>query len=388
MSELIYMDNAGSTRVRQEVIEAMQPIFNEVYANPSSTHSLARKAKACIKEAREQVAKVIGANPREIFFTSGGTEADNWAIQGVVHANAHKGKHIITSTIEHPGILTTCRRLEKMGCDVTYLPVTSEGLVRPEDLKAAIRPDTVLITIMFVNNEVGTIQPIAELGRIAREHGIPFHTDAVQAVGHIPVDVEAQNIDMLSLSGHKFYAPKGIGALYIKKGTKIESMIFGGGHERGMRAGTENAPNIVALGKAIELAALELDSELVRLTRLRDRLTDGILSRIPHTILNGSHTQRSPGITNISFEYIEGESLLLLLDHKGIAASSGSACASGSLDPSHVLLAMGIPHEKAHGSLRMSLGRYNTEAEVDTVIETLIPIVSRLREMSPTYPGN
>jgi len=382
------MDNAGSTRVRQEVIDAMMPYLSEIYANPSSTYSLARKAKTHIEEAREQVAKVIGANPREIFFTSGGTEADNWAIQGIVRANAHKGKHIITSSIEHPGILSTCQALEKTGCEVTYLPVTSEGLVRPEDLKAAIRPDTILITIMFVNNEVGTIQPISELGRIAQEHGVPFHTDAVQAVGHIPVDVESQNINLLSLSGHKVYAPKGIGVLYIKKGTKIESILHGGGHERGMRAGTESTANIVALGKAIELAADELNSELERLTGLSNRLIDGILAKIPYTILNGSREHRAPGIVNITFEHIEGESLLLLLDHKGICASSGSACASGSLDPSHVLLAMGIPHEKAHGSLRLSLGRYNTEAEVDTVIETLIPIVSRLREMSPTYPGN
>ena len=386
MSNIIYMDNAGSTRVRQEVIDEMLPILSESYPNPSSVYSLARGAKARIEEAREKVAAAIGAQPREIFFTSGGTEADNWAIQGIARARAAKGKHIITSAIEHPGILSTCRYMESVGYEITYLPVDSEGLVNPKDLEAAIRPDTVLVTIMYVNNEVGTIQPITELGRISREHGVAFHTDAVQAVGHVHIDVEAQNIDLLSLSGHKLYAPKGVGALYVRKGIDISNFIYGGGQERGMRASTENAAGIVALGKAAELAMQDFEKETAEVARLRDKLIDGILSKIKYTQLNGCRNQRVPGIANISFEYIEGESLLMLLDHKGICVSSGSACASGSLNPSHVLLAMGLPHEKAHGSLRLSLGRYNTDANVDTVIATLVPMVQRLREMSPTYP--
>jgi len=380
------MDNAGSTRVRQEVIDEMLPQFCEEYANPSSVYSLARKSMARIDGAREKVAALIGAQPREVFFTSSGTEANNWAIQCIANTHSDRGKHVITSSIEHPAVLNTCKHLENIGFDVTYLPVSSEGLVSPQDLANAIRPGTVLVTIMFANNEVGTIQPIAELGKIARDHGALFHTDAIQAVGHVPIDVEAQNIDLLSLSGHKFYAPKGVGALYIRKGVKICSLLHGGGHERGLRASTHNAPGISAIGKAAELAQLELAEETSYVARLRDRLTDGILSQIEHTRLNGCRDSRVPGIVNISFEYIEGESLLLLLDHKGILASSGSACTSGSLNPSHVLLAMGLSHEKAHGSLRLSLGRYNTEAEVDAVIAELVPMVKRLREMSPTYP--
>ncbi|MCL2852403.1 MAG: cysteine desulfurase NifS [Defluviitaleaceae bacterium] len=380
------MDNAGSTRVRQEVIDEMLPQFCEEYANPSSVYSLARKSMARIDGAREKVAALIGAQPREVFFTSSGTEANNWAIQCIANTHSDRGKHVITSSIEHPAVLNTCKHLENIGFDVTYLPVSSEGLVSPQDLANAIRPGTVLVTIMFANNEVGTIQPIAELGKIARDHGALFHTDAIQAVGHVPIDVEAQNIDLLSLSGHKFYAPKGVGALYIRKGVKICSLLHGGGHERGLRASTHNAPGISAIGKAAELAQLELAEETSYVARLRDRLTDGILSQIEHTRLNGCGDSRVPGIVNISFEYIEGESLLLLLDHKGILASSGSACTSGSLNPSHVLLAMGLSHEKAHGSLRLSLGRYNTEAEVDAVIAELVPMVKRLREMSPTYP--
>lgn len=386
MSKIIYMDNAGSTRVRQEVIDEMLPQFCEEYANPSSVYSLARKSMARIDGAREKVAALIGAQPREVFFTSSGTEANNWAIQCIANTHSDRGKHVITSSIEHPAVLNTCKHLENIGFDVTYLPVSSEGLVSPQDLANAIRPGTVLVTIMFANNEVGTIQPIAELGKIARDHGALFHTDAIQAVGHVPIDVEAQNIDLLSLSGHKFYAPKGVGALYIRKGVKICSLLHGGGHERGLRASTHNAPGISAIGKAAELAQLELAEETSYVARLRDRLTDGILSQIEHTRLNGCRDSRVPGIVNISFEYIEGESLLLLLDHKGILASSGSACTSGSLNPSHVLLAMGLSHEKAHGSLRLSLGRYNTEAEVDAVIAELVPMVKRLREMSPTYP--
>ena len=386
MSEIIYMDNAGSTRVRQEVIDEMMPQLNEEYANPSSMYSIARKSMARIDDARAKIATAIGAQPREIFFTGSGTEANNWAIQCIANANSGKGKHIITSSIEHPAVLKTCGHLEDIGFEVTYLPVSSEGLVSPQSLSDAIRPDTVLVTIMFANNEVGTVQPIAELGKIARDNGTYFHTDAIQAVGHIPIDVEKQNIDLLSLSGHKFYAPKGVGALYIRKDVKICSLLYGGGHERGLRASTHNAPGIVALGKAAELAVQELADETERVTRLRDRLIDGILSQIEHTSLNGCQNSRVPGIINISFEYVEGESLLLLLDHKGIFASSGSACASGSLNPSHVLTAMGLTHEKAHGSLRLSLGRYNTEAEIDAVIAELVPMVKRLREMSPTYP--
>ena len=386
MSEIIYMDNAGSTRVRQEVIDEMMPQFSEEFANPSSVYSLARKSMNRIDKAREKVASAIGANPREIFFTSSGTEANNWAIQCIANTHSCKGKHIITSSIEHPAVLNTCRHLEDIGFEVTYLPVSGEGLVDPKDLESAIRPDTSLVSIMFANNEVGTVQPIAELGKIAKDNGAFFHTDAIQAVGHIPIDVEAQNIDLLSLSGHKFYAPKGVGALYIRKGVKICSLLFGGGHERGLRASTHNAPGIVALGKAAELAVQEMAEETERVVRLRNRLIDGILSRIEHTSLNGCRNNRVPGIVNISFEYVEGESLLLLLDNKGIFASSGSACTSGSLNPSHVLLAMGLSHEKAHGSLRLSLGRYNTEAEVDAVIAELVPMVKRLREMSPTYP--
>ena len=386
MSKIIYMDNAGSTRVRQEVIDEMLPQFCEEYANPSSVYSLARKSMSRIDGAREKIAKLIGANPREIFFTSSGTEANNWAIQCIANTHSGKGKHVITSSIEHPAVQNTCKHLENIGFEVTYLPVSSEGLVSPRDLEKAIRPDTVLVSIMFANNEVGTIQPIAELGKIARDHGAFFHTDAIQAVGHIPIDVSAQNIDLLSLSGHKFYAPKGVGALYIRSGVKICSLLYGGGHERGLRASTHNAPGIAAIGKAAELAALELTEESARITRLRDRLVDGLLSQIEHAQLNGCRENRVPGIVNISFEYVEGEALLLLLDQKGIFASSGSACTSGSLNPSHVLLAMGLPHEKAHGSLRLSIGRYNTEADIDTVIAELVPMVKRLREMSPTYP--
>jgi len=380
------MDNAGSTKVRREVIDEMMPQLSEEYANPSSVYSLARKSMGAINDAREKVAKAINAQPREIFFTSSGTEANNWALQCIANTNSNKGKHIITSSIEHPAVLNTCKHLENIGFEITRLPVSPEGLVSPDDLRKALRPDTILVSVMFVNNEIGTVQPIAELGRIARENGTYFHTDAIQAVGHIPVDVEALNVDLLSLSGHKFHAPKGVGALYIRKGVKICSLLYGGGHERGLRASTHNAPGIVALGKAIELATEDMGAEMARLAALRDRLVDGILSRIEHTYLNGCRTNSVPGIANISFEFIEGESLLLLLEHKGIYCSSGSACSSGSLDPSPVLMAMGLTHSKAHGSLRMSLGYFSTEDDVDTVIEELVPIVKRLREMSPTFP--
>ena len=331
------------------------------------------------------MANAIGADTNEIYFTAGGSEADNWAIKGVAESYGSKGKHIITSCIEHHAVLHTCEYLETKGYEVTYLPVDEYGMISLDDLKKAIRKDTILIMIMFANNEIGTIQPIAEIGKIAHENGIIFHTDAVQAVGHIEIDVKAMNIDMLSMSGHKFYGPKGIGALYIKKGIKLNPLIHGGAQERRRRAGTENVPGIVGIGLAAELATKELDTEIPRLTALRDKLIKGILEKVPYARLNGHPTKRLPGNVNISFEFIEGESILLLLDHKNICASSGSACTSGSLDPSHVLLAIGLPHEKAHGSVRLSMGHFTTEEQVDYVIQELPQIVERLRQMSPLY---
>ncbi len=383
---MIYFDNAATTRVHDDVFNAMLPFLKDEYGNPSSVYSIARRNKKAIDHSREQVAALIGADPTEIYFTGSGTESDNWAIKCICEQHQKKGKHIITSAIEHHAVLHTCQYLQKKGYEVTYLPVDSEGKVDPAAVKNAIRPDTVLITIMLANNEIGTIQPIAEIGAIAREHNILFHTDAVQAVGHIPVDVAAMNIDLLSLSGHKINCPKGIGALYMKKNVRLIPFIHGGAQERDRRAGTENVPYIVAIGKAAEIAKAEMDHECRRITELRDYMIDGILE-IPHTRLNGSKTDRLPGNVNVSFEYIEGESLLLMLDMKGICASSGSACTSGSLDPSHVLLSIGLPHEIAHGSLRLTLGRYNTKHEVDTLLAELPPIVTRLREMSPLYDG-
>ena len=385
MDRLIYMDHSATTPVKKEVLEAMLPYFCEKFGNPSSVYSLGRESKKAIEEAREKTAKALGANPSEIFFTSGGSEADNWAIKGVAYANKVKGNHIITSCIEHHAILNSCKYLENDGFEVTYLPVDSEGLISLEDLKNSIRPETILVSIMFANNEVGTIQPISEIGQITREKGICFHTDAVQAIGNVKIDVEDLNIDMLSLSAHKFYGPKGVGALYIKKNVKISSFIQGGGQERGRRATTENVSGIVGLGKAIEIASNNLESYNAKLIKFRKILMDGIMERVPFVKLNGHPEKRLPGNANFSFEFIEGESLLLMLDMKGIAGSSGSACSSGSLDPSHVLLGIGLTHEIAHGSLRLTLGEENTEEDVRYVVETIPPIVQRLREMSPLY---
>lgn len=381
----IYMDNAATTRVSEPVAQAMMPYLTEVFGNPSSVHSFGREARKALDHARAQVAQALGAEPKEIYFTGCGTESDNWAIRGAAYAHKDKGNHIITTTIEHHAVLHTCEQLEKEGFEVTYLDVDEYGRVDVKALEAAIRPTTVLISVMAANNEIGTLEPIEEIGRIAREHKVLFHTDAVQAIGSVPFDVKRMNIDMLSLSGHKFHAPKGVGALYIRSGVRIDRFIRGGAQERGQRAGTENLASIVGMGRAIELATQNLEAHNAKLSALRDRLIQGILSNIPEVRLNGHPTMRLPGNVNVSIRYIEGESLLLSLDLKGIAASSGSACTSGSLDPSHVLLAIGLPHEIAHGSLRFSLSEENTEAEVDYVIDTLREIVDRLRAMSPLY---
>lgn len=381
----IYFDNAATTKPRKEVIDKMLPYITEKYGNPSSIYKIARENKEAVDEARQAVAEAINARPNEIYFTAGGSESDNWALKGIADSYSDKGRHIITTAIEHHAILHTCEYLESKGFEVTYLPVDEYGIVSLEELKSAIREDTILISVMFANNEIGSVQPIAEIGKIAREKGIVFHTDAVQAVGHLPIDVEEMNIDLLSLSGHKLYGPKGIGALYVRKGIRLKPFIHGGAQERGKRAGTENVPGIVGLGEAVRLASAEMDEERARLVSLRDKLIDGILTSIPHSRLNGHPEKRLPGNVNISFEFIEGESMLLLLDMKGICASSGSACTSGSLDPSHVLLAIGLPHEKAHGSLRLTLGHFNTEEDVDILLKELPPIVQRLREMSPLY---
>lgn len=385
MNKRIYLDHSATTRVKPEVLEEMLPVFTDYYGNPSSIHSFGREAKKLVDQARTRVAKALGALPEEIFFTAGGSESDNWVLRGVSYANKNRGNHIITTAIEHHAVLHTCEQLEKEGFEVTYLPVDNYGMICLEDLKAAITDRTILISIMYANNEIGTIQPIEEIGKIARERNIYFHTDAVQAVGNVKIDVKAQNIDMLSLSAHKFYGPKGVGALYIRKGTRIVNLITGGGQERGKRAGTENVPGIVGLGKAIELATEDIDSYNEKLLKLRTKLINGVMERIPYTRLNGHPEKRLPGNANFSFEFIEGESLLLNLDMKGIAASSGSACTSGSLDPSHVLLAIGLPHEIAHGSLRLTLGDENTEEDIDYVLEVLPEIVQRLRDMSPLY---
>ena len=381
----IYFDNAATTPVRKEVLNEIMPYFSDIFANASSVYDIASQSRKAIEKAREQVAKAIGAQKDEIYFTAGGSESDNWAIKGTADALSKKGKHIITTQIEHHAVLHTCEFLEKHGWNITYLPVDEYGLISLDDLKNAIRPDTVLISVMFANNEIGTIEPIAEIGKIAREHGIYFHTDAVQAAGHVKIDVKEMNIDMLSISGHKLGATKGIGALYVRKGITISNLIHGGGQEKGKRAGTEKTAGIVGLGKAIELAVEEIDETNSYLTMLRERVIKGITENIDFCRLNGHREKRLPGNVNISFEFIEGESLLLLLNSKGICASSGSACTSGSLDPSHVLLAIGLEHEKAHGSLRITLSKENTVEEVDYLIKELIPIVKRLREMSPLY---
>ncbi len=386
MSErFIYFDHAATTPVRPEVLEAMLPYFDKKYGNASSIYSIARESRAAVDEAREMVANAIGAKSDEIYFTSGGTEADNWAIKGIARGSADKGKHIITTSIEHHAVLHTCQYLEKEGFDVTYLPVDEKGLISPAQVEEAIREDTILISVMFANNEIGTIQPIEEIGEIAKRHGIVFHTDAVQAVGNIHIDVKKLGVDLLSMSAHKFYGPKGVGALYIRKGTKLASYIHGGAQERGKRASTENVPGIVGMGRAIEIATQNMDSYNKKLLELREMTIDKVLATIPYTRLNGDRDKRLPGNVNFSFEFIEGESLLLLLDMAGIGASSGSACTSGSLDPSHVLLAIGLPHGIAHGSLRLTFGKDNTREDVEYLLEVLPGIVERLRRMSPLY---
>ena len=381
----VYMDNGATTRVTEPVMAAMQPYFCEIYGNPSSVHGFGREARKAVEAARSQVAKAIGAEPREIYFTGCGTEADNWALRGTAYANAKKGKHIITTNFEHHAVLHTCRQLEKEGFEVTYLPVDSDGLVTPEQLEAAIRPDTVLVSIMYANNEVGTIEPIPALAAVAKAHGVLFHTDAVQAIGHVEIDVKAQNIDMLSLSGHKFHAPKGIGALYVRHGVRLNRLMEGGAQERGQRPGTENLAGIVGLGKAIELATADIPARAAKMAAIRDHMIERIMAEIPHVQLNGHPTKRMCGNINVSFYFVESESILLHLDFKGIAASSGSACTSGSLDPSHVLLAIGVSHEHANGSVRLSLSDENTMEEADYVVDSLVEIVARLRAMSPLY---
>ena len=381
----IYMDNAATTAICPEALAAMLPCFGEHFGNASSIHGTGRDARKLLEEARRTVADVLGAKPAEIYFTSGGSESDNWAIKGAAFANRKKGNHIITSQIEHHAVLHTCEWLEKQGFEVTYLPVDEYGLVNPRDVEAAITDKTILISIMAANNEIGTIEPIPEIGRIAHEHKIIFHCDAVQAVGAIPVNVDSWHVDMLSLSGHKFHGPKGVGALYIRTGTKVDQFLHGGAQERGRRATTENVPGVVGLAAALKKADDHLEENGIRMTYLRDKLIKGILDAIPYARLNGHPLQRLPGNVNVSIQYIEGEALLLRLDLAGIAASSGSACTSGSLDPSHVLLAIGLPHEVAHGSLRLSLTDSNTEEEVDEVLRVLPKIVSDLRAMSPMY---
>ncbi|WP_461358413.1 cysteine desulfurase NifS [Candidatus Darwinibacter acetoxidans] len=382
----IYMDHAATTPVRPEVWEAMLPYFSTEFGNPSSVYSWGRSARKALDSARDKVAALLGASASEIVFTSGGSEGANLAIKGVAWADQNKGKHIITSAIEHHAALDTVLWLETQGFEVTILPVDEYGLVDPAQVEAALRPDTILVSIMHANNEVGTIQPISEIGALVRARGVRFHTDAVQTAGALDLNVDALNVDLLSISAHKFYGPKGVGALYVRKGVRLHPLIHGGGQEKRRRAGTENVAGIVGLAKAFELAQEEREAESARLQKLRDRLIEGLL-QIPHTRVNGSLERRLPNNVSVCFEFIEGESLLLNLDLRGIAASSGSACTSGSLDPSHVLLAMGLSHEIAHGSLRLTLGRENTEADVDFVLQEIPGIVERLRAMSPLYQG-
>jgi cysteine desulfurase len=384
----IYMDHSATTFVKPEVLEAMIPYFTEHFGNPSSIYGIARYSKKAIDTARVQAAKALGADPDQIYFTSGGSESDNWAIKGVALANRKRGNHIITTQIEHHAVLYTCQFLEKEGFEVTYLPVDQYGLVDPVDLEKAITDKTILISVMYANNEIGTIEPIVELSAIARKHKVYFHTDAVQAIGNVSIDVKSQNIDLLSLSAHKFYGPKGVGALYIKKGVRIENLIHGGGQERKRRAGTENIAGIVGLGKAIELATSDIPGHNAKIKAMRDRLIKGVLEKIPNSRLNGHPEKRLPGNFNVSFEFIEGESMLLWLDDEGICGSTGSACTSGSLEPSHVLLATGLPVEISHGSLRLTLGDANREGDVDFVLEVLPKVVKKLRDMSPLYQKN
>lgn len=382
---MIYLDNAATTKVSEEVFEAMKPYFCEQYANPSAIYSFAGKSMKAVEEARKSIADLIGAQSNEIYFTAGGSESDNWAVKSAAECCQAKGKHIITSTIEHHAVLHTCQYLEKQGYEVTYVSVDEHGVIRLDELEAAIRPDTILITVMAANNEIGTIQPLKEIGALAKKSGILFHTDAVQAYGHIPLDVDELGIDMLSASGHKFHGPKGIGFLYIRKGVRIGSFVHGGAQERSRRAGTLNVPGIVGIGTAAGLAAASIQERQERETALRDHLIQRVLAEIPYSRLNGHRTDRLPGNANFCFRFIEGESLLILLDQQGICASSGSACTSGSLDPSHVLLAIGLPHEIAHGSLRLTLSEETTMEEIDHTVDAVKKIVERLRSMSPLY---
>lgn len=382
---MIYLDNAATTQTAPEVVEAMLPYFTENYGNPSTIYSLGSTSKKAVNEARRTIADAIGAKQEEIYFTAGGSESDNWALKATAEAYASKGKHIITTKIEHHAILHTCEYLEKRGFEITYLNVDRDGLIDLEELKAAIRPDTILISVMFANNEIGTIEPIEEIGAIAKERNVLFHTDAVQAFGQVPIDVDKLHIDMLSASGHKLNGPKGIGFLYIRSGLKLRSFIHGGSQERSRRAGTENVPGIVGLGKAVERALRIMDEKTKHEIELRDYLIERVEKEIPYCWVNGHRTKRLPGNVNFSFLYIEGESMLIMLDMKGICASSGSACTSGSLDPSHVLLAIGLKHEEAHGSLRLTLSEENTKEQMDFVVDNLKQIVARLRDMSPLY---
>ena len=385
MSKLIYLDNAATTAAAPEVVDAMLPYFTEQFGNASALYSVGSRNKDVLTETRAQIARSIGAADNEIYFTSGGSEADNWALKATAEAYAQKGRHIITSKIEHHAILHTCEWLEKQGCEVTYLDVDENGCVDPEAVRAAIRPDTILISIMFANNEIGTIEPVAEIGRIAHESGVLFHTDAVQAFGHVPINVDDMHIDMLSASAHKLNGPKGVGLLYIRKGVKIRSFIHGGAQERKRRAGTENIPGIVGFGKAVEIAMREMEARAAYESELRDHLICRVLSEIPYSRLNGHPTERLPGNASFCFRFIEGESMLIMLDDKGICGSSGSACTSGSLDPSHVLLAIGLPHEIAHGSLRLTLSHETTLEDIDYAVDQLKEIVAYLRNMSPLY---
>lgn len=385
MSDVIYLDNAATTRIAPEVYDAMKPHFGELYGNTASIYRFAGESRRAVDKARDIVADFLGAKGNEIYFTGGGSEADNWALKGIAYALRDKGNHIITTKIEHHAVLHTCEFLEKQGYEVTYLDVDENGLINVDELKAVIRPTTILVSVMFANNEIGTIEPIKEIGTITRERGIYFHTDAVQAYGHVPINVEELNIDMLSASGHKINGPKGVGILYIRNGVKIGAFIHGGAQERGRRAGTHNTPGIVGFGKATELAKERLQARRKYESELRDYLMERVLEEVPFTKLNGHRTQRLSNNANFSFQFIEGESLLIMLDQKGICASSGSACTSGSLDPSHVLLAIGLPHEIAHGSLRLTLSDETTKEEIDTTVEAIKVVVERLRNMSPLY---
>ena len=385
MSKCIYMDNAATTQVYPEVFDAMKPYFTEFYGNPSSIYSFAGNSKKAVEDARKTIADFLGARTEEIYFTGGGSESDNWALKATADAYANKGKHIITSKIEHHAILHTCEYLEKKGFEVTYLDVDENGFVNPADVEKAIRPDTILVSIMTANNEIGTIEPVAEIGKIAKDHGVLFHTDAVQAFGHIPMNVDEMNIDMLSASGHKINGPKGIGIMYIRKGVKIGSFVHGGAQERQRRAGTHNVPGIVGIGKAVELARDNMKERMEYETKLRDHLISRVMEEIHYAKLNGDKVKRLPNNVNVCFRFIEGESMLILLDQNGVCGSSGSACTSGSLDPSHVLLAIGLPHEIAHGSLRLTLSEKNTMEEVDFTVDKLKGIIERLRSMSPLY---